>query len=112
MSLYDDDDLGAPPTEVAMGWSSGLKMMQSTLQAKKVKQTLAPTPMGPPKSGSAPTFAAINKHRTFSTPVLAPVIDLKTKKPTVQEEPLPTAATKTQFSKPEGRVRSYIHIPI
>merc|ERR1711972_1082901 len=79
MSLYDDDDLGAPPTEVAMGWSSGLKMMQSTLQAKKVKQTLqAPSSMGPPKTGSAPTFAAINKHRTFSTPILAPVIDLET----------------------------------
>lgn len=102
MSLYDEEDLGAPPTEVAMGWSSGLKMMQSQLQAKKVKQTLAPTSMGPPKTGSAPTFAAVNKHRTFSTPVLAPVIDLKSKK-SIVEEPLPMAATKTQFSKPEGR---------
>jgi len=88
-----------------MGWSSGLKMMQSTLQAKKVKQSLqAASPMGPPKSGSGPTFpSAINKHRTFSAPVLAPVIDLKSKKSAVVEEPLPTAGTKTQFSKPEGR---------
>merc|ERR1739844_252938 len=91
-----------------MGWSSGLKMMQSTLQAKKVAKKLetlqSPSSMGPPKIGSAPTFAAINKHRTFSSPILAPVIDLKSKKSAVLvEEPLPTSATKTQFSKPESR---------
>ena len=72
MSLYDDEDLGAPPTEVAVGWSTGVKMMQSQLQVKK----LAPPSMGPPKSNSSTN--SINKGRTSS--VLAPVIDLKSKK--------------------------------
>ena len=78
MSLYDDEDLGAPLTEVAKGWSTGIKMMQSHLQAKK----LAPTSMGPPKSGFKDP---ITKHRTFSAPVLAPVIDLKSKKHIVDD---------------------------
>ena len=77
MSLYDDEDLGAPPTELAVGWSSGLKMMQSQ------RKPLTPTAkMGPPKS-STPTFTpTLNKPRsTFAAPKLAPVIDLKSKKP-------------------------------
>ena len=96
MSLYDDEDLGAPPSEVAMGWSTGIKMMASKFTAKK----LAPTTMGPPKSGSAPTFPSANKHSTFSKPVLAPVIDLKSKRNNV-EDSSPISGTKTQFSKPE-----------
>jgi len=78
MSLYDDEDLGAPLPEVAKGWSTGIKMMQSHLQAKK----LTPTSMGPPKSGFKDP---ITKHRTFSAPVLAPVIDLKSKKHIVDD---------------------------
>ena len=105
MSLYDEEDLGAPPTEVAMGWSTGIKMMQSQLQAKKVKQSLAPPSMGPPKGASAPIFA-INKHRNISTPVLAPVIDLKSKKSIIEDSLPSMTASKTQFSKPESRVRS------
>lgn len=75
MSLYDDEDLGAPPSGLASGWSSGIKMMQ------KKPLTLTPN-MGPPKS-STPTFTpTLNKNRsTFSAPKLAPVIDLKSKKP-------------------------------
>ena len=96
MSLYDDEDLGAPLPEVAKGWSTGIKMMQSHLQAKK----LAPTSMGPPKSGFKDP---ITKHRTFSAPVLAPVIDLKSKKHIV-DDPL---------TKSESRVcypTTYLHI--
>ena len=78
MSLYDDEDLGAPLPEVAKGWSTGIKMMQSHLQAKK----LTPTSMGPPKSGFKDP---ITKHRTFSAPVLAPVIDLKSKKHVIDD---------------------------
>ena len=29
MSLYDDEDLKAPLTEVAKGWSTGIKIMQT-----------------------------------------------------------------------------------
>jgi len=79
-----------------MGWSTGIKMMASKFTAKK----LAPTTMGPPKSGSAPTFPSANKHSTFSKPVLAPVIDLKSKRNNV-EDSSPISGTKTQFSKPE-----------
>ena len=84
MSLYDEEDLGAPPTEVAVGWSTGVKMMQSQLQAKKVlaKPLAPPSPaMGPPKSIHSSFSPALNKPRTFTAPVLAPVIDLKSKKP-------------------------------
>ena len=78
MSLYDDEDLKAPLTEVAKGWSTGIKMMQSHLQAKK----LAPSSMGPPKSGFKDP---ITRNRTFSAPVLAPVIDLKSKKHVIDD---------------------------
>lgn len=87
MSLYDEEDLGAPPTEVAVGWSTGAKLMQSQLQAKKVAASLskqAPPSMGPPKN-MTPNFMP-NKQRTFSTPTLAPVIDLKSKKPLMESE--------------------------
>ena len=96
MSLYDDEDLKAPLTEVAKGWSTGIKMMQSHLQAKK----LAPSSMGPPKSGFKDP---ITRNRTFSAPVLAPVIDLKSKKHIV-DDPL---------TKSDSRVRYptiYLHI--
>ena len=73
MSLYDDEDLGAPPTEVAVGWSTGAKMMQSQLQVKKPK-------MGPPKSNLSSSLIPSNKSRLSSTPILAPVIDLKSRK--------------------------------
>ena len=79
MSLYDDEDLGAPPTEVAVGWSTGVKLMQSQLQVKKPK-SMASNPMGPPISNS-PNLMPNLKRPKSSTPILAPVIDLKTKKP-------------------------------
>ena len=89
MSLYDDEDLGAPLPEVAKGWSTGIKMMQSHLQAKK----LTPTSMGPPKSGFKDP---ITKHRTFSAPVLAPVIDLKSKKHIV-DDPLTKSESRVCY---------------
>jgi len=88
MSLYDDEDLGAPPTELAVGWSSGLKMMQSQ------KKPLTPNPRGPQKSTFTPT---LNKPRsTFTSPKLAPVIDLKSKRP-IEEVSRP----KASFQKPD-----------
>ena len=101
MSLYDDEDIGAPPTDVAVGWSTGVKLMQSQLQAKKAAKAkpLAPPIMGPPKT-SAPNFApSLNKLRTFTTPTLAPVIDLKSKK-TIED----ISAGNGKFSKPTERV--------
>ena len=79
MSLYDDEDLGAPPTEVAVGWSTGVKLMQSQLQVKKPKN-MGSNQMGPPISNS-PNLMPNLKRPKSSTPILAPVIDLKTKKP-------------------------------
>lgn len=101
MSLYDEEDLGAPPTEVAVGWSTGAKLMQSQLQAKKAlskPMVASPAPtMGPPRT-MTPTFTPnLNKPRTFSTPTLAPVIDLKSKKPMVDDG-------RPSFSKPDSRV--------
>jgi hypothetical protein len=32
MSLYEDEELGAPPAAVAVGWSKGVKLMQSHIQ--------------------------------------------------------------------------------
>ena len=81
MSLYDDEDLGAPSTEVAVGWSSGVKLMQSQLQAKKASSKPILNQMGPPRPNVPNYSPSMNKNRTFSTPVLAPVIDLKSKKP-------------------------------
>jgi hypothetical protein len=89
MSLYDDEDLKAPLTEVAKGWSTGIKMMQSHLQAKK----LAPSSMGPPKSGFKDP---ITRNRTLSAPVLAPVIDLKSKKHIV-DDPLTKSESRVCF---------------
>lgn len=102
MSLYDDEDLGAPQNEVAVGWSTGIKLMQSQLQAKKAaaatKPSLAP-PMGPPKS--VPNMIPmLNKPRTSSAPILAPVIDLKSKKAIVDSES-PSSMGKVSFQKPE-----------
>ena len=79
MSLYDDEELGAPPTatDVAAGWSKGINLMQSQMQLKKaVKKPPAPSmiPMTGGSSGSA--YGSVNKGR----PVLAPVIDLKSSK--------------------------------
>ena len=96
MSLYDDEDLGAPPTNVAVGWSA-VKMMHPK-QAKSL-----PPIMGPPKpSGTAAaTFTpSMNKPRsTFTSPVLAPVIDLKSKKQI--EDSFPSSG---KFTKPPERV--------
>ncbi|XP_067002298.1 splicing factor 45 [Anabrus simplex] len=62
MSLYDDMDAKQKSEQVA-GWSSGIKLLQSQLQLRKAVQTQ-------PKRES---------HRKSGV-ILAPVIDLKSKK--------------------------------
>ena len=104
MSLYDDEDLKAPLTEVAKGWSTGIKMMQSHLQAKK----LAPSSMGPPKSGFKDP---ITRNRTLSAPVLAPVIDLKSKKHIV-EDPLTKSESRVCYPTVYLRLQSSAQIII
>ena len=89
MSLYDDEDLGAPPTEVAVGWSTGAKMMQSQLQVKKPK-------MGPPKSNLSSSLIPSNKSRLSSTPILAPVIDLKSRKYMEESSKGPVSSQRTE----------------
>ena len=89
MSLYDDEDLGAPPTEVAVGWSTGAKMMQSQLQVKKPK-------MGPPKSNLSSSLITANKSRLSSTPILAPVIDLKSRKYMEESSKGPVSSQRTE----------------
>jgi hypothetical protein len=71
MSLYEDEELGAPPAAVAVGWSKGVKLMQSHIQLKKAAAKTIPdihpgSLMGPAKPRPV-------------AQVLAPVIDLKTK---------------------------------
>ncbi|XP_058814878.1 splicing factor 45 [Topomyia yanbarensis] len=61
MALYDDLDTKQGPDKVA-GWSSGIKLLQTQLQAKKATQ-----PIIPPKN-------------TLRKPVLTPVVNLKAKK--------------------------------
>lgn len=73
MSLYDDEELGAPATDVAVGWSRGVQLMQSQMQLKQSKPGHNPN--------STPTPSGYHaKPRTSSGPVLAPVIDLKSKR--------------------------------
>ncbi|XP_022901889.2 splicing factor 45 [Onthophagus taurus] len=61
MSLYDDFDVKARPTESVQGWSSSIKLLQSQLQLKK----------------AAVTQPKRDQQRKASLP---PVIDLKHKK--------------------------------
>ena len=42
MALYDDLDSKQGPDKVA-GWSSGIKLLQSQLQAKKATQPIIPS---------------------------------------------------------------------
>lgn len=63
MSLYDDFDAIKQKSDQVAGWSSGIKLFQSQLQLKKASQT-------------QPRREAVRKANT----VLAPVIDLKSKK--------------------------------
>ncbi|XP_047114726.1 splicing factor 45 isoform X2 [Schistocerca piceifrons] len=63
MSLYDDMDAIKQKSEQVAGWSSGIKLLQSQLQLKKAVQT-------------QPRRDALRK----SGQILAPVIDLKSKK--------------------------------
>jgi len=73
MSLYEDEELGAPPAAVAVGWSKGVKLMQSHIQLKKAAAKTIPD-IHP--GSSLPS--AQPKPRPAGQ-VLAPVIDLKTK---------------------------------
>lgn len=63
MSLYDDMDAIKQKSEQVAGWSSGIKLLQSHMQLKKAVQT-------------QPRRDALRK----SGQILAPVIDLKSKK--------------------------------
>lgn len=63
MSLYDDLEPVKQKPEHVAGWSSSIKLFQSQLQLKKAAQTQ-------PK----------REQTRKSVAVLAPVIDLKTKK--------------------------------
>ncbi|XP_046661203.1 splicing factor 45 [Homalodisca vitripennis] len=63
MSLYDDFDAIKQKSDHVAGWSSGIKLFQSQLQLKKASQT-------------QPRREALRKANN----VLAPVIDLKSKK--------------------------------
>ena len=63
MSLYDDLELVKQKPEQVAGWSSSIKLFQSQLQLKKAAQT-------------QPKREQVRK----SAVVLAPVIDLKSKK--------------------------------
>jgi len=104
MSLYDDEDLGAPPTEVAVGWSTGAKMMQSQLQVKKPK-------MGPPKSNLSSSLITANKSRLSSTPILAPVIDLKSRKYMEESSKGPVSSQRTERA-PVAKTKSSSQIGI
>jgi len=70
MSLYEDEELGPPSAEVEVGWAKGVKLMQSHIQLKKASsKTITES-----HSGLVPA----NKPK-FVAPILAPVIDLKSK---------------------------------
>ena len=72
MSLYEDEELGAPPASVALGWSKGVKLMQSHIQLKKAAaKTIPDNHPGAPSVGPTKSRPAAQ--------VLAPVIVLKSK---------------------------------
>ncbi len=101
MSLYDDEDLGTPTNDVAVGWSKGIQLMQSQMQVKKAAaakpEPTPAAPMAPPKSNPPPSLMpSVNKPRFPSAPVLAPVIDLKSKKPIEN-----LTVGKVPFQKPD-----------
>lgn len=82
MSLYDDEDIGGPST--VSSWSRGAQLMQSQMQLKKAVK-VAQTSNNANTSG---TFGPLNNsglpfngsHKSKpGLPVLAPVIDLKSK---------------------------------
>ncbi len=76
MSLYEDEELGPPSAEVAVGWAKGVKLMQSHIQLKKASaKTITES-----HSGLLPGVKT-----KFVAPVLAPVIDLKSKQKSSDE---------------------------
>jgi hypothetical protein len=77
MSLYEDEELGAAPAAVAVGWSKGVKLMQSHIQLKKAAAKTIPDIHPGSNLGQA-------KARPVNQ-VLAPVIDLKTKQKVVDD---------------------------
>ena len=97
MSLYEDEELGAPPATVAVGWSKGVKLMQSHIQLKKAAAKTIPD-IHPGAS-----LSSLVKPRPVGQ-VLAPVIDLKSK-PKVIDEPIPlsTAAVPSLPSIRTGK---------
>jgi len=90
MSLYADEELGAPATAVA-GWSRGAQLMQSQMQLKKVvKGAQVPNTSisGASNTGSitgSVLSLAVNNKTKLGLPVLAPVIDLKSKATSVTD---------------------------
>ena len=98
MSLYEDEELGAPPATVAVGWSKGVKLMQSHIQLKKAAAKTIPD-IHP---GSSLT-TSLAKPRPVGQ-VLAPVIDLKSKPKAVDDPvPLSTAAVPSLPSIRTGK---------
>lgn len=98
MSLYEDEELGAPPATVAVGWSKGVKLMQSHIQLKKAAAKTIPD-IHP---GSSLT-TSLAKPRPVGQ-VLAPVIDLKSKPKAVDDPvPLSTAAVPSLPSIRSGK---------
>lgn len=81
MALYDDLDSKQGPDKVA-GWSSGIKLLQTQLQAKKATQ-----PIIPPKS-------------TLRKQVhLTPVVNLKSKRENVDLFGLPSSSSTSFVDK-------------
>ena len=63
MSLYDDEDIeAAAPSDVTLGWSRGVQLMQSQMQLKKASSK-TPSLMTPP---------AINKNPVQTPPQRSP----------------------------------------
>ena len=96
MSLYEDEELGAPPAAVAVGWSKGVKLMQSHIQLKKAAAKTIPD-IHP----GASLTSVLAKPRPVGQ-VLAPVIDLKSK-PKAVDDAVPILSTAAVPSLPSIR---------
>ena len=94
MSLYEDEDLGATPTEVAVGWSRGVQLMQSQMQLKKAAAKTTSN-LVPGSAGSSSTSSFKPKQ---AAPILAPVINLKSKNKS--EDPVPSFGGSKKSKKP------------
>jgi len=86
MSLYEDEELGPPASDVAVGWAKGVKLLQSHIQLKKASaKTITES-----HSGLVPAPKARS-----NAPVLAPVIDLKSKQRHTEDSSKATSSILT-----------------